>query len=140
MEDNKLLTPNETPKENEDWLSEFHEKKQEVSEIIESPSIPGQVFKGMFQAVGGGKSPVTEPVESQLVNAASTVVDHHERLEIKEKIDGLALDLALGQASKPHPANVTLPDDVEIVANRTIPQKREENVPDMIDLDDLDLE
>ena len=36
--------------------------------------------------------------------------------------------------------DIELPDDVEIVAKRTIPQKREANVPDMIDLDDLDLE
>ena len=132
----------ESPKEEDtDWLDEFHEKKQPSPELIESPSIPSPVFSGMFQAVGGGNSPVTEPVESQLVDAASTVVDHHEKVEIKGKMDDLALDLALGQVSKPHHANVALPDDVEVVVERTIPhEKTNESAPSMIDLDDLDLE
>ena len=142
LEDAALLHKAESPTESDgDWLSEFHEKKQSVPEVVESPSIPGQVFTGMFQAVSGGKSPVTEPVETELVDAASTVVDHHEKIEVKGKMDDLALDLSLGQVSKPHHANVVLPDDAEAIVERTIPHKKtNENIPSMIDLGDLDLE
>ena len=124
----------------EDWMAEFATKKQPTPEIAQSPQIPSEVFTGMFQAVGGGQKPVAEPVDSRLVGAASTVLDHHDTLATKSKLDDLVENLAAGNVSTPHTANVALPDDIIPVTERTVPKSQADvSVPTMLDLDDLDL-
>ena len=94
----------------------------------------------MFQAVGGGKKPVAEPVDSKLVGAASTVLDHHDTAATKSKLDDLVDNLAAGNISSPHSANVALPDDIVPVTERTVPRRQNDvPVPTMLDLEDLDL-
>ena len=124
----------------EDWMAEFATKKQPTPEIAQSPQIPSEVFTGMFQAIGGGQKPVAEPVDSRLVGAASTVLDHHDTVATKSKLDDLVENLAAGNVSTPHTANVALPDDIIPVTERTVPKsKADVSVPTMLDLDDLDL-
>lgn len=124
----------------DDWMAEFATKKQPTPEIAQSPQIPSKVFTGMFQAVGGGQKPVAEPVDSTLVGAASTVLDHHDLVATKSKLDDLVDNLAAGNISSPHSANVALPDDIIPVTERTVPKlKADTSVPTMLDLDDLDL-
>lgn len=124
----------------DDWMAEFATKKQPTPEIAQSPQIPSEVFTGMFQAVGGGQKPVAEPVDSRLVGAASTVLDHHDTVATKSKLDDLVENLAAGNVSTPHMANVALPDDIIPVTDRTVPKsKADVSVPTMLDLDDLDL-
>ena len=124
----------------DDWMAEFATKKQPTPEIAQSPQIPSEVFTGMFQAVGGGQKPVAEPVDSRLVGAASTVLDHHDTVATKSKLDDLVENLAAGNVSTPHTANVALPDDIIPVTERTVPKsKADVTVPTMLDLDDLDL-
>ena len=124
----------------DDWMAEFTRKKQPTPELVESPQIPSEVFTGMFQAVGGGKKPVAEPVDSKLVGAASTVLDHHDTAATKSKLDDLVDNLAAGNISSPHSANVALPDDIVPVTERTVPRKQNDvSVPTMLDLEDLDL-
>ena len=124
----------------DDWMAEFATKKQPTPEIAQSPQIPSEVFTGMFQAVGGGQKPVAEPVDSRLVGAASTVLDHHDKVATKSKLDDLVENLAAGNVSTPHTANVALPDDIVPVTERTVPKPQADvSVPTMLDLDDLDL-
>ena len=124
----------------DDWMAEFATKKQPIPEITQSPQIPSEVFTGMFQAVGGGQKPVAEPVDSRLVGAASTVLDHHDTVATKSKLDDLVENLAAGNVSTPHTANVALPDDIIPVTERTVPKSQTDvSVPTMLDLDDLDL-
>ena len=124
----------------DDWMAEFATKKQPTPEIAQSPQIPSEVFTGMFQAVGGGQKPVAEPVDSRLVGAASTVLDHHDTVATKSKLDDLVENLAAGNVSTPHTANVALPDDIIPVTERTVPKSQADvSVPTMLDLDDLDL-
>ena len=124
----------------DDWMAEFATKKQPTPEIAQSPQIPSEVFTGMFQAVGGGQKPVAEPVDSRLVGAASTVLDHHDTVATKSKLDDLVENLAAGNVSTPHTANVALPDDIIPVTERTVPKSQTDvSVPTMLDLDDLDL-
>lgn len=124
----------------DDWMAEFASKKQPTPEIAQSPQIPSEVFTGMFQAVGGGQKPVAEPVDSRLVGAASTVLDHHDTVATKSKLDDLVENLAAGNVSTPHTANVALPDDIVPVTERTVPKPQADvSVPTMLDLDDLDL-
>ena len=121
----------------EDWLAEFHKKKQKTPEIADSPSMPSEVFTGMFQAVGGEKSISPNPVEPQLVGAASSVIDHHQEVLIKGKMDDLAHDIEMGNINKPHQANVALPDDAKPDVERTIPRHKNSTKPYP---DDIDLE
>ncbi|MGB0475019.1 MAG: hypothetical protein ACPGK2_04190 [Candidatus Poseidoniaceae archaeon] len=124
----------------DDWMAEFATKKQPTPEIAQSPQIPSAVFTGMFQAVGGGQKPVAEPVDSRLVGAASTVLDHHDTVATKSKLDDLVENLATGNVSTPHTANVALPNNIIPVTERTVPKpKANVSVPTMLDLDDLDL-
>ena len=124
----------------DDWMAEFATKKQPAPEIAQSPQIPSEVFTGMFQAIGGGQKPVAEPVDSRLVGAASTVLDHHDTIATKSKLDDLVENLAAGNVSTPHTANVALPDDIIPVTERTVPKSQADvSVPTMLDLDDLDL-
>ena len=124
----------------DDWMAEFATKKQPTPEIAQSPQIPSEVFTGMFQAVGGGQKPAAQPVDSRLVGAASTVLDHHDTAATKSKLDDLVGNIAAGNISSPHSANVALPDDIIPVTERTVPKTQTDvSVPTMLDLDDLDL-
>jgi hypothetical protein len=132
--------PELTEEEPEDWMAEFHGKRQGEPIIADSPEMPAEVFTGMFHATSGPKQMQTDPVAQQLVGAASTVVDHHDKIFVKDKMDNLAFDVATGQVSTPHHANVALPDDLEPETSRTNPVTKEiDEVPSMFDIDDLDL-
>ena len=84
----------------------------------------------MFQAVGGERKPSAQPVDSQLVGA-STVLDHHDTMAVKTKLDGLASDIAEGEISKPHSANVALPDDIVPVTAELYQLQNEPDVRDV---------
>lgn len=141
LADMELINHQEIKQEQpEDWMAEFANKKQSVPEIAQSPQIPSEVFTGMFKAVGGERKAVAEPVDSRLVGAASTVLDHHDNIATKSKLDELVTDIADGGISAPHSANVALPDNIVPVTDRTVPvNKRDTTAPPMLDLDDLDL-
>jgi hypothetical protein len=141
LENSALLAPlvkeDETP---DDWLAEFSNKKQPVPAPVESMQVPGEVFTGMFRAVGGHSKPTAEPVDSVLVGAASTILDHHDTITVKARLDSLATEIASGDISKPHNANIALPDDIIPETSRTVSKPRiDPKVPEMLNLDDLDL-
>ena len=141
LENSALLAPqvkeDETP---DDWLAEFSNKKQQVPEPAKSMQVPGEVFTGMFRAVGGHSKPTPEPVDSVLVGAASTILDHHDTITVKARLDSLATEIASGDISKPHNANIALPDDIIPETSRTVSKPRiDQKVPEMLNLDDLDL-
>ena len=141
MEEDALLAPpiqkDETP---DNWMAEFAQKKQPVPEVVQSPNIPSEVFTGMFETVSGPKKQSLEPVDSELVGAANTVLDYHDNVATKTRLDNLADQIAAGDVSKPHVANVALPDDVKPDTERTNPIKKSDTTNQkMFNLDDLDL-
>ena len=138
MEEAALLKPLQKDGDKpEDWMAEFANKKQPVPEPVQSPQVSNEAFTGMFQAVSGDRKPSLEPVDSNLVGAANTVLDHHDSVAVKSKLDDLVSGIASGDINKPHSANVALPDDIVPVTERTVAKKKV--VPEMLDLDDLDL-
>ena len=140
MEMAALNAPVQKEQRNEDWMAEFASKKQSKPEIIESPSIAAESFTGMFERIGGPRKQSATPVDSNLVGAANTVLDHHDNIAMKSKLDNLANQISMGNISKPHTANVELPDDAVAVTDRTIAVPRSvQQAPSMLDLDDLDL-
>ena len=141
LEEEALMAPSaQENQQPENWMEEFANKKQIVPEPVSSPQIPESVFTGMFQAVSGPAKPSAEPVDATLVGAASTVLDHHDTVATKARLDDLATDIAIEGVSKPHIANVALPDNIVPVTDRTVPiTKAPPEIPEMLDLDDLDL-
>ena len=138
LEEAALLKPLPKDDDNsEDWMAEFANKKQPVPEPVQSPQVSNEAFTGMFKSVSGERKPSLEPVDSGLVGAANTVLDHHDSIAVKSKLDDLVSGIASGDINKPHSANIALPDDIVPVTERTVAKKKE--VPDMLDLDDLDL-
>jgi hypothetical protein len=132
-----LVKENEKP---DDWMAEFANKKQTVPEPVESPQVPSEVFTGMFRAVGGHSKPIADPVDSVLVGAAGTILDHHDIIAVKARLDSLATEIASGDVSKPHDANIALPDDIIPETSMTVAKPRvEQKTPGMLDIDDLDL-
>ena len=141
LEEAALIAPQVQENKNSDnWLEEFATKKQTIPEPVSSPTIPEQAFKGMFQSISGPTKPSAEPVDTKLIGAASTVLDHHDTVATRTRLDNLASGIATDGISKPHTANVALPDDIVPVTDRTVPnQKVIDDIPDMVDLSDLDL-
>ena len=124
----------------EDWMAEFSKKKQDLPQIARSPEMPADVFTGMFNARAGERKISAEPVDSGLLGAASTVLDHHDIMATKTKLDTLVSDIAEGDVSTPHVANTSLPDDAIPITQRTVPvPKKETSVKSDIDVEDLDL-
>lgn len=135
-----LNAPVQIEKESGDWMAEFANKKQPKPEIAESKSIAPEDFAGMFQSIGGPRKLSPAPVDTNLVGAANTVLDHHENVAMKSKLDDLANQISMGNVSKPHTANIDLPDDAVAVTDRTVAVNRNvQQKPAVLDLDDLDL-
>ena len=137
-----LLAQAEAPAQSEEnWMEEFARKKQQTPQITESPAMDANEFSNMFMASSGPRKPSMLPVNDRLVDAANTVIDHHDQTVVKSKMQELSDSIARGEVSKPHSANSKLPDDIVPITNRTVIAKSDQdNVPDMFNLDDLDLE
>lgn len=135
-----LNAPVKDEKKSGDWMAEFANKKQPKPEIVESKSIAPEDFTGMFQSIGGPRKQSPAPVDTNLVGAANTVLDHHDNVAMKSRLDDLANQISMGNVSKPHTANIDLPDDAVAVTDRTVAVNRNvEQKPAVLDLDDLDL-
>ena len=94
----------------------------------------------MFQAVSGERNPVRNRLIHSWWVLQEFVLDHHDTMAVKSKLDSLASEIAEGEVSAPHSANVALPDDIVPVTSRTVPlPQKQPEVPTMLDLDDLDL-
>lgn len=141
LENQTLTNPQQIENgEPEDWMAEFSKKRQQVPSPVESPQIPAEAFTGLFKASSKPAQPALEPVDSRLVGAASTVLDHHDITAVKTQIGELTDSISRGELSKPHGSNELLPSDIIPVTERTVPRpKAEDEIPSMLDLDDLDL-
>ena len=142
LEQRELNRPREEDKAQPgDWMAEFNKKKQAIPTPAESPEIPTETFTGMFTANAGEWKPSPEPVDSNIVSAASSVIDQHEKATSKEKLDSLTSEISSGSISQPHHSNVVLPTDAIPVTDRTVKiNKQNNNASDQIyDIDDLDL-
>ena len=53
----------------------------------------------MFKLLAGKTN---KPIDSRLVGAASTVLDHHDSIAVKNKLDLLVSDIAEGDVNEPH--------------------------------------
>ena len=144
-----LMTNNEKKEESfVDVSAKFEERSSQEVDLPDSPRIDAEQFVAAFNLTSGPrKKSAAEPMEPELVDAASIVLDHHDEKQTLTQMDDLVSGLMQG-GSKPHESNVSL-SEVEVVPDRTIrhdPRGLMENkgVPlpnksDDEDVDDLNL-
>ena len=73
----------------DDWMSKFDKKNDETISTIESPQISPENFERGFKSKSIGQKPVTEPVNEKLRDAASLVLDTHDKSSVVKEADEL---------------------------------------------------
>ena len=114
-----LATTNnlENTKTFDDWMTKFERNKQEVQQI-NSPRISPEQFEAGFRSKSSGEKPVTKPVDEKLRDAASLVLDNHDKAAVISDADKL-LDIINSKGIKtPHNENTML-DNQEYVSSMT---------------------
>lgn len=107
LEDARKPKPAEEFSEVESKFAESGEKKVELAE---SPSMDAGAFSAAFNLSSGPRKQVSAPVAGGLVEAATTVLDHHEAKEVILQMDEIAAKLMSKGSSTIHSSNLDLPD------------------------------
>ena len=141
------------PEQVEDWMGKFEQKTSDAPQIIESPAISSARFENTFKKYAGPTKQASEPVDERLREAASLVLDIHDKASIMESADelldkisaeGIAAPLTENQSleMKPLETSLTSRKDPSNLANNNLQQVKEIQksvpLPKAID-DDLDL-
>ena len=125
--------------------SKFAESGEKQVELVESPSMDAGAFSAAFSLSSGPRKQTSTPVDEQLVEAAATVLDHHDAKEVIHQMDEMATSLMLKGSSPTHSSNLDIPDvDSEnerttrhdpkgFMESKKVPLPKNEN------LDDLDI-
>lgn len=118
------MTASEPPKPEkpEQWMGKFKENigksSKELGNVIaEAPKVAGKVFKDIFTAKSAPKSEARKQPSGDLLDAANTVLIHHEKTKESDLIDDLASELIMEKEE--HPAN-ELFGQVESETGRTV--------------------
>lgn len=80
---------NKEKPETDDWMSKFDKKNDEIVSTVESPQISPENFERGFRSKSIGQKPVTEPVNEKLRDAASLVLDTHDKSSVVKEADEL---------------------------------------------------
>lgn len=141
------------PEQVEDWMGKFEQKDQQAPQVIQSPAISSARFENSFKKYAGPTKHVSKPVDQRLRDAASLVLDVHDKNSIIESADELLEKISSEGISMPHDENQSLDmkpletslttrkDPSNLVKNNTQqPKKIQKSVPlPEIDDDDLDI-
>ena len=132
----------------DDWMSKFNRKDDEVK-VIESPKISPQSFARTFNKKSAGQKPVLSPVDESLRNAASIVLDSHDKTVVVKEADELLEAINVDGIKTPSKENTKLPtteynpnmtqrnDPQNLLNTKTNQQDYTKSIP-LPDNDDLD--
>ena len=136
-------------KANDDWMRKF-ERKAAADVTIDSPSISAEEFENSFKRKSAGRKTTTEPVNEQLRNAASLVLDAHDKTAKLNTANDLLDTINLRGINEPRVENNALQskestssmtsrnDPQNLLSSRGGPKDYTKSVP-LPDDDDLDL-
>ncbi len=136
-------------KANDDWMRKF-ERKEAIDVPIDSPSISAEEFENNFKKKSAGTKQATEPVNEQLRNAASLVLDAHDKAAKVNTADELLDSISVRGINEPRvennalqskeftPSMTTRNDPQNLLSSRDISPDYTKSVP-LPDDDDLDL-
>ena len=110
------------PEKPEQWMGKFDNKGGEenkgiIGAVVEAPKIAAKVFQDLFTSKTPPKSVQKDKPSEDLLDAANTVLEHHET-----SIEGDLLDDLVGELvneNNAHPANEIF-DKVEAESGRTV--------------------
>jgi hypothetical protein len=110
------------PEKPEDWMLKFSHNaaaapKAVVGAVIEAPKMAAKVFTDIFASKSPPKREEKVKPSEELLDAANTVLVHHETTKEGDLLDDLASSLVVEKAS--HPANDLFPE-VEADSGRTV--------------------
>ena len=132
----------------DDWMSKFNRKEDDVK-VIESPKISAQSFARNFNRKSAGQKPVLSPVDESLRNAASIVLDSHDKTVVVKEADELLDAINIDGINTPSKENTKLPtaeynpnmtqrnDPQNLLNTKTNQQDYTKSIP-LPDNDDLD--
>ena len=96
------------PEQVEDWMSKFNQDEKSDKEIIQSKQIPSDTFQNVFRAKAGLPQQASKPVEEPLRNAASMVLDIHDKSAVIGTADDLLNEINTKGINKPNINNQSL--------------------------------
>ena len=130
-------THEKTPEKLEDWVGKFNKDGGEIKDQIQSPEMPADAFTAAFKSKSTPSQPQKAQPSAAVVEAAQTVLEHHD-----EKMDYAAIeDLseALLDVREEHEANKSLPD-VAAITGSTVRHEKPDISKEESGVDDLDLD
>ena len=148
----KLLNQEQSPEQVEDWMNKFEQKQSDNIPKIESPSISPQKFENAFRRRSSPSKQAATPVDERLREAASLVLDVHDKSSIMETADELLEKISTEGIATPHGENKSLemkPEETSLTTRNDpnnlfgeVPLKSDDGInsvplPEEID-DDLD--
>tara|TARA_B110000459_G_C16625851_1_gene505713 strand:+ start:14279 stop:16744 length:2466 start_codon:yes stop_codon:yes gene_type:complete len=104
----KLLNQEQSPEQVEDWMDKFEQKQSDNIPKIESPSISPQKFENAFKRRSSPSKQAATPVDERLREAASLVLDVHDKSSIMETADELLEKISTEGIATPHNENRSL--------------------------------
>ena len=117
----RLLYQKQTPEKVEDWMDKFNQTKDTNKEVIQSREISAERFANAFKAHAGETKPVSAPIDSKLRDAASTVLDIHDKNQIIQSADQLLSSIESEGIAKPNINNESLeskPNETSLTTRR----------------------
>ena len=120
LEQEGTLPYQQTENSADDWMSQYKEK--DVAEIPATTvqptqSVPKEAYEAMFRHQHGAPEPSRTPVDTNLVSAATVVLDARTEEAKKSQADSLLESIESGDRHQP------------LDANRELMPVKEENVP-----------
>ena len=104
----KSLYEKKNPEQVKDWMGKFEQKSLEEPQLIESPAISSARFENTFKRHAGPTKESSKPVDEKLREAASLVLDIHDKTIIIESADELLDKISTEGIATPHSKNQTL--------------------------------
>jgi hypothetical protein len=108
-------------KVDDDWMEKFSETNGGAApELAVSPQMNKEAFAASFASKSGIAQPSAEPVNPDLVNAASSVLEHHDEKQMKDQISRISSDLSTSKlVSSTLVAETSLLPEKEHITTRT---------------------
>jgi len=128
-----------------DWMDKYEggeragEDGEGTTEILPaSPEMDAAAFAMAFKMRSGKSIPVSEGPDANIVKAATTVLEHHDKNADITAMEDLASGLLVTDSSS-HPANEMLTES-EVEYSRTVRKEREPSKQPSAGIDDEDLD
>ena len=98
----------EAPEKVQDWMEKFTQKNTTDEQVIQSKQIPADTFQNAFRAKAGLPQQASNPVEEPLREAASMVLDVHDKSMVLDAADELLEEIKTKGIARPNANNQSL--------------------------------